>query len=733
MTANTDALIQSIQGGPILDPKDLAAAFVDAANSSRLGDVRGAMDTKPGPRIPPRYESEVRTWLARALIEDDAAYSRLQAYAAVHLDPNNRDALAALDDACKSLGDDVREGTWSALVHSYPDVKALRHVVDGVGIPLPDPDLQRQAAKKAAAKKRKRRADEPLIVELPDGSGDPGMSPTGTDRKKGPKARAEGLATLVPALEPDTTVADRLGVVHLAAGAEWTLPGGGDDVLSVAVRRMAGEDIEIPEHASGISTWVSLERREGTEARGPRYGRLLRRVKNHPAVVAWAVRSQLSDGDAIGARLARERVPAIPAVWKECFAELDRLLSIAGGDLEAGWEAWKAGKLPDPLRPPLARALHEAERDRDADEVLGLPDISADEMDDPVLLAVRFDLLFLDGDLEGSLVQARRAALLEMTPDTISRLWLGLAANACFVELADRIADDAEAVGLTPVEIVARVRPTQEKRVRVILGPVRELVGEARAALQELAKGRTIRDEDAFAAAVEVARGRLESLGSLTALLAIPEPGGHPVSVEDLVSFLAAGAGMRVRVAAGEVVVDPPSSPRLEPDPSVGKLFLEPARTLVERGDDARALVARAMQNLDFATDEGKRTDVPRRRLEERVARHARLSAECLSLLLSVLDPFSPSPDITSMTEGDGRAPDDGTPGEPLEDVAPPAIPEDSQARIGPEADAEPEGVATVTGPALGEEGEAAAGPTDGNDEPGEEDPGAGRWFRRRR
>ncbi|MCC7076350.1 MAG: hypothetical protein IT198_04415 [Acidimicrobiia bacterium] len=736
MTATTDALLESLKGPPVLDPGDLAAAFVAAANEGRLSDLRAAMDTKPGPRIPPRYESEVRTWLSRVTLEDDARYARVQAYAAMHLDPNNTDALAALDAACESLGETVRAHTWSAVVHSYPDVKAVRDAVSAAGLPLPDRDLQKNAGRRAAARKRRHRTDEPLLVDADSATAQAAVPARKPTRAKTAKAKATGYAALVPALEPDAVCADRLAVLHLVARTDWVAPPEATDPLSLAQAGLReGTTAGLPSDATGTATFVALSLGEAPDGRGPLYGRLLRRMKNHPAVVAWAVRAQLDEGDIAGARAVRTRLEAPAMVWADELTEIDRLLGIATGDVDAGWAAWEAGSLPSGLRPGLARALQGADRGHDADEVLGLPDVSADEIDDPDLLCVRFDLLFVDGDVDGALAQARRAVLLRATSGTVPRLWLGLYANGELDELAGRMEDDADAVGMSVADLIAAGRSLQEKRVDAILRPVRADVEATRSAYQELAKGRTIRETDAFEAAVATARARSDELREALSLIAPPRPARYPAAAEDLVSFLAAAGGLRTR-PDGEFVVTEIVGTGEGAEPDAVAPFFAPARELISRADLLAPLLARAQADIETAAEQGRREDVPRRRLEERVARYARSASAALTTLLSALDVFAPRPEIdlaeSDATETDAEydLPDtdsgEGDAGDPGLEVPGGSVEVDFVDEVDAESGGEVEVEAESITPA--ETGEAGTAGTEETDETA-----TGRWFRRRR
>lgn len=753
-----DDLLASIGDQPVLGPEALALAIVDGERSGRLTELRDALTTRPAPRVPPRYESEIRTWLARTGLATDAAASRLQAYAAVHLDPHNVDALAALDAAAAACGDDVRRNTWAAVVNSYPDVQSVRNAAADAGVELPDPDLQRQAQQALRAARGRQRPGAPKAKDAKaDGTktdstkGDGTKGAKGDKGPKGDKARrrprAVGIGTLVPAFEPDPVKEDRLAAVLLASDVTWGADAAaathGDDVLSWAKRRLAApagveptdDDARIAEAAPATAQMVALLRgepdRDGDVRTGPRVAKLCKRTRNHPAVVCWAARLQLDDGDATGAARTLDRLDdPVPTPYATEAAALRRLLDLAGADPEAGWQAFVGGELPPALREPLARALLSAGRDAQADEVLGLPEVPAGDVDDPRLLALRFDVLFADADADGALVQARR--LVDCTPDSasaIGRLWLGLAGTGRFEELAERAGTDVARAATDVADVVRSVRPELEARTHLLLGDVRDRVASVRRELQTLSKGRTIRD-DAFGSLAQTAADRLAELSGVVDLVRPPEPGDYPASDEGLLAVLASGFGRhlqlvgdRVRIAVDE------AAERVADDPVVAALAA-PARELADRRDLLEDLVTAARSDLDAARAEAQRTDVARRRLEERVSRRARRAADAVGALLHGLDPFRPAPPPPVVDEPLDEPVDeitDGAAGEPADGADDTALAADLV-----DAVTEPSDTAAVADDVVVEDETPELGDT-GDVDDTDASARTGRWFRFRR
>lgn len=652
MPATADDLIESISGAKILAPDELAAAIVEAKRDGRLGDVVTALSSRPGPKMPPRYESEIRTWLSRSGVDADASQARLQGYAAVHLDPHNREAIAALDAACSGLGEGVRRDTWEALMHSYPDVVPVSDAAAEAGVVLPD----------AAAVERARRRVRARTDAFPTDA--PRRDRAEVKAKAKPKKRAvrvEGIASLVPALEPDPVKSDRLAAIHLVSGNTWRPRDGRldtdeSDPLTWAVRHLNGSPAPPPESAVATAAVTTLRAGEpdedGNPDPGPRYGRVLKRLKGHPAAVVWAARRQVDGGDIAGAQKARARMEGgEAALWADQLAPIDAILAVAGGDVEAGWSQWEAGSLPAALRAPLARGLLDAGRDSDADEVLGLPEVPAARIDDAALVQLRFDVLFKEADVSEALAQAER--LVELAPTktaSIGRLWLAYAADGRLAALASRVGADAAACGQEPSRIVASVRPELEARVRRSTEAIAAAVAAARTDLQQLAKGRTIRTPEAFDEAAARARSALSDVekrfAAAAAVLAGDGGGVADRADEDLLALVAAARGWIAQFSGGRLVLhEQDVDPAVAADPVVEALTA-PAREIGTRAGEFAAAAREAGVDLDAAIAESQRDDLARRRVEERVSKLARNAADALSGVVTALSP--------------GRTPDEG-------------------------------------------------------------------------
>ncbi len=621
-----EALLASLQGGAVLAPADLAAAVVEGRRAERMDEAAALLRVKPRRRIPPRYESEVRTWLARALVDSDPAEARIQAYAAAHLDPHNTEALAALDAALVATGGDTRENTLEALVRTYPDIAAVRDAAASVGIPPP-----------------------PARPRPPRTKGRPERSPEAKDSrgKKKPKGpRPTGLASLVPALEGDPVRADRLAVVHLALGNLWSGRGSSatEDPLAWATARIGGgEPPAAPERAADTALFVALSLGE-VEAPGPAYAKLIKHLRAHPAVVAWAARRQLDIGDARGARLALERLEGDTPAYTADLAPLADVMAMAAGDTETGLAAWRAGELPGALRAGLAAALLEAGNDSEADEVLGLPDVPAAEIGDPDLLAVRFDVMFGEGDVEDALEQAERLALVAPhDAGAVGRIWLALAAAGRLDDLAGRAGGDAESVGRDAAAVAGEVRGLLEAWTTRVTRRLAVSVAALRSDVQQLAKGSTIKDAALFTETAGLVRKGLGELRLQLAPLASLEA-EYPAGEEDVVTFLASSAGRRVSLAGDAVRVGPAPGP--VPDDPVVALLIAPARDLRERAPLVEACLDRCEREVTAAVTESERPNLAGRRLELRVSRRAREAAAALNTLLGALDLGEAAPEL---------------------------------------------------------------------------------------
>lgn len=644
MPATTDDLLASITGARILAPDELAAAIVEAKRDDRLGEVASALSTRPGPKMPPRYESEIRTWLSRSGIDSNADQARVQGYAAVHLDPHNREAIAALDAACAGLGEEVRRDTWDAIVHSYPDVAPVREVAAGAGVVLPDPAAAERALRRVRSRTEGFPTDAPRR-ERPDAKAKP--------RGRARPQRVEGMASLVPALEPDPVKADRLAALHLVLGNTWkpsggTLDTGESDPLTWAVRHLNGSRVLPPESAVATVAVTTVRAGEpdtdGNEDPGPRYGRVLKRLKDHPAAVAWAVRRQIDAGDLAGARKARARLSGDEGpIWAGAFEPLDAVLSVAGGDVDEGWSQWEAGALAPALRAPLARGLIQAGRDSDADEVLGLPEVPAARLDDPAVLRLRFDVLFKEADVREALEQAERLVVLEpSSPSAIGRLWLAYAADGRLAELAARVPGDTEASAQDAARIVASVRDELEARVRKATEPIAGAVAAARTDLQQLAKGRTIRTPEAFDEAASRARAALSDVearfAAAAAVLAGEVADLANRADEDLLALVAAARGWIAQFSGGRLTLHERAVDAGVVDDPVVAALTRPAREIGRRAGEFAEAARHARDDLDAAVEES-RSDLNRRRMEERVSRYVRNGADALSGVVSALSP----------------------------------------------------------------------------------------------
>lgn len=643
-TTTTDDLLQSINGSKILAPDELAAAIIEAKREDRLAEVESALGARPGPKMPPRYESEIRTWLARSGVDSDAAGARVQGYAAVHLDPHNHEAIAALDAACEGLGETVRRDTWEAIVHSYPDVAPVRDAAAEAGVVLPDPAAVERARRRVRARTE--------------------MFPTDAPRRDRPEAKAkakakkrivrvEGIASLVPALEPDPVKADRMAALHLVMGNTWkprhgSLDTDATDPLTWAVRHLNGAPAPPPDTAVATAAVTTVRAGEpdedGNSDPGPRYGRVLKRLKGHPAAVVWAAQRQLEAGDLAGAQKARARLEGgDPAIWADRLGPLDAVLSIVDGDVDQGWAQWEAGELPDVLRAPLARGLLGAGRDSDADEVLGLPEIPAKRLQDPALVRLRFDVLFKEADVREALEQAERLVELEPSaPSAIGRLWLAYAADGRLTELTARVPADVEACSQDAGRIVASVRDDLEARVRKATEPLAHAVSSARTGLQQLAKGRTIRSPEAFDEAAARAREALTEIekrfASAAAVLGGELAGAADRADDDLLALVAAARGWIAQLSGGKLTLHERGlDPSVAEDPVVAALT-EPAREIGRRAAEFADAARRARDDLDAAIEES-RGDLNRRRMEERVSRYVRNGADALSSVVAALSP----------------------------------------------------------------------------------------------
>lgn len=653
MSATIDDLLASIGGAKILAPDELAAAIVEAKRDDRLGEVVEALGTRPGPKMPPRYESEIRTWLARSGVDADVASARVQGYAAVHLDPHNREAISALDAACEGLGDAVRRDTWEALVHSYPDVAPVRDAAAEVGVVLPDPSAVERA------RRRVRSRSEGFPTDAPR------RDRAEAKAKAKPKKRqppATGIASLVPALEADPVKADRLAALHLVMGNTWkprhgSLDTDEGDPLTWAVRHLNGAPAPPPETAVATAAVTTVRAGEpdedGNVDPGPRYGRVLKRLRGHPAAVVWAAQRQVAAGDLAGAQRARSRLEGgDPSIWGDLLGPLDAMLAVAGGDVDQGWAQWEAGDLAPALRAPLAHGLLRAGRDSDADDVLGLPEVPAARIDDASVLRIRFDVLFKEADVGEALEQAERLVALEpSSPSAVGRLWLAYAADGRLAELAARVPGDVEACAQDAGRIVASVRDDLDARVRKATEPLAGAVAVARTDLQQLAKGRTIRTPDAFDEAATRARGALADVerrfAATAAVLAgeVAEVGNR--ADEDLLALVAAARGWIAQVSGGRLTLHERAvDPAVSEDPVVAALT-RPAREIGQRASEFAAAARQARADLDAAIEES-RGDLNRRRMEERVSKYVRNGADALSSVVAALSP--------------GRAPADDEP-----------------------------------------------------------------------
>jgi len=659
--SNIEALLASINGTPVLAPDDLAAAIVEGRRDGRLGEVAAALAAKPAPKIPPRYESEIRTWLSRSGIDEDPAAARTQAYAAVHLDPHNSEAISALDDASLRLGDGVRRDTWEALVYSYPDVPAVQAAATRAGVLMPDP------VSVARAVKRIRTRTEPAAQERRE------------RHKPKPKKRPRGvgLSSLLPVLEPDPVKADRMAAIHLACGNKWRTSDAASfsqdepDPLTWAAGRLDGKGMADLPAASATAAMVSLMRGEpdedGSDDPGPRYGRLIKRVKGHPAVVAWAVQRQLDAGDIGGAQKAYARIEQDRSrVWEPLLSPIDAVLAVAGGDVDSGWAQWEAGTLAPSLRPFLARGLLAAGRDGQADEVLGLPEVPAARLDDPELLRMRFDVLFKEADVSEALEQAMR--LVELRPASagaVGRLWLALAADGRLTELADRAGADVVAVGEDAARILASVRGELEARVRRATGALAAAVVSARSELQQLAKGRTIRAPEAFEEAAQRARETLADIearfSALGAIISGEETQTKVPADDDLVALVAAARGWLAQVRGGTLTLDVRELPASVLDNAVVADLTGPAREIGARAVEFAASARDAAEQLASAVEESRRDDLARRRVEERVSKLARNAADALSAVVAALAPGATDADDT---RGEAADPEDQADGD---------------------------------------------------------------------
>ncbi|GEM_PF-1921044 len=656
MAEHFDALLESISGAPVLNRGDLALAFLDGQKSDRLAEVKDSLAVKPSPKIPPRYESEIRTWLARAAIEglspggekEEATQARIQAYSAVHLDPHNTDAIGALDAALLFLQGDVRMNTWRALSRSYPEVQSVRNAAEAAGVVPPDP-----AAVKAARRRAPRRKPTSSGGQDHKGDSSHGGGQGGQKRKRRP--RASGLARILPLYEPDPVKADRLAVINLAMGVEWTpaaSPLSELDPLSWATRRMAGEEVgDPPRQAVATADFVLLTMgmlSRGEEP-GPRYGHIIKRLKGHPAVVLWATKRQLDAGDFSGARKAFGRVNlADYPVFADEVSALSETMAIVNGDADIGWRRWESGELPAALRAPLAEALIAAGRETQADEVMGLPEVLAASLDDRALLELRFDLMFVDGYSTRALEQAFR--LVELGPFSrraVGRLWLALAFSGRQDELLGRVDEDAERVGVPMEEIVDSVRSILSRRVARVTQKLTEKATETRASLQHLAKGKTIRNAELFTQAVATARSGLDELQPMTEVLGL-KSSEYPQALEDLLTLLAVGTGRTVSVEGDKVLLFGESSTSDHP---VLKSFTAPAQEICARSATINEMAKRALLSLDSAVEESGRVDLARRRLEERVSKQARQAADLLNAIVVSFDLSSSPPTLEEALE----------------------------------------------------------------------------------
>ena len=644
MPATTDDLLQSISGAKILAPDELAAAIVEAKRDGRLTEVESALGARPGPKLPPRYESEIRTWLARSGVESDSARSRVQGYAAVHLDPHNHEAIAALDAACEGLGEGVRRDTWEAIVHSYPEIAPVRDAAADAGVVLPDPGAIERARRRVRSRAETFPTDAPRRERA-------ATKPKAKATKR--PVRVEGIASLVPALEPDPVKADRIAALHLVMGNTWkprhgSLDTDETDPLTWAVRHLNGAPTPAPDTAVATAAVTTVRAGEpdvdGNVDAGSRYGRVLKRLKGHPAAVVWAARRQLDAGDLAGAQKARARLECTtPEIWADMLGPLDAALSVAGGDVDQGWTQWEAHELPDVLRAPLARGLLMAGRDSDADDVLGLPEVPAKRLDDPALVRLRFDVLFKEADVGEALEQAERLVELEPTsPSAIGRLWLAYAADGRLVELAERVPGDVQACAQDAGRIVASVRDDLEARVRKATEPLAGAVATARTDLQQLAKGRTIRSPEAFDEAASRAREALSDIerrfASAAAVLGGELAGAADRADDDLLALVAAARGWIAQVSGGKLTLHERSlDPAVVDDPVVVALT-KPAREIGRQAIEFADAARRARDDLEAAIEES-RGDLNRRRMEERVSRYVRNGADALSAVVSALSP----------------------------------------------------------------------------------------------
>lgn len=630
----TDALLESIDGAPVLAPADLAAAIVEAEHDARLDEISDALERKPPPKIPPRYESEIRTWLSRSFQASDLTRARVQAYAAVHLDPRNAEAIVALDDSSTAIGGSVRADTWSALGRSYPDVPAIRDAATAAGVTdLPS----------AAPSDRRRQRRKPTEAVLEDASPAPREQVPAKKPPAKPKP-ATGISAVVPALIPDRVAADRLALLHIVLGNSWDADADAGrqeappiDALTWAQRTLRGDETEAPPQAVG--TIAAIEAIRGTGDRQGAYERALRRVKDHPAVAAWVARRLLDSGDLDAARAVRARVADMDpnSPYQQDLDAIDAEFRTLD-DADSAWQAWQEGSLPNGMRARLARMLLADGREADADELLGLPELNADAVADERLLGVRYEVMLADGNLAGAIAQARR--LQDVADDkraALALLWRALALDGRLGELAESAESDCASAGLDPDEMLRSLVEWLNSEANSAIEPMRDSVIELRTLSQSLAKGRTIRDAETFDEATAKVGELLGGLRSRIDAVREIGPGDYAADVAAVVRFLAAGRGYSTEITTDHVTVrGEPLALDVSENAVVAQAMapsVELAARIANLGDSFDAVAS----EIEAAVNESRREDIARRRVEERVSRHARAAADTLDAALVAL------------------------------------------------------------------------------------------------
>ncbi len=639
MTDQIESLLLSIGGGAaVLDPTSLDEAVREAGTTGRVEEVASALAAKPAPKIPPRYESEIRTLLSRVYgSAGEPGASRIQAYAAVHLDPHNADAIVSLDDACVAIGDDVRTATWSALVHSYPDVPPIRAAASSARIGVLPPAKQQRRGER-----RKKRS--PMEAVLVDATAEPDQIVDKKGRRRrGKRQRGQAWASIVPACEPDPVRADRLAVLHIALSNSWnddpTAAPSELDPLSWAARVMRGESVDPPKQASGAKACVDILTGRGDESNTDLYARVTKRVRAHPAVLAWIARRQLAIGDVPSARETVGRLDEpVPAAYAGDFDEIQKNFALAGDDLAVGWSAWQDGSFPANLRGEFARSLLAAGRDADADEVLGLPEIDAIAIADEQILHLRFDIMRADGDFDGAICQIDRLIEVADNPtEYVAFGWIALAEAGRWDVLVERIQTDSERDGVDIEAVTRTVAAELGQRLAVAVSQLVDAMASVRSNIQLLAKGRTIRDTDVFAATADEAKASLETLQkSVSALDDIGE-GAYPIGDETLIRLIAAAHGRPTRRDDDTIIVGPSVVDAEVLRSGIPDLITASVREFADGAGRLGELIDAAAADVATSVAESQRTDLARRRLEERVSKLARAGAGRLDEAIEML------------------------------------------------------------------------------------------------